>query len=154
MVISVLMLVLSLAGILMAWIVRPKLTSSLKTLAGSAETRVVTVMDGLDRIDVALTGAHDQVAGVEQDLQNFGSDVEENKPLASAISDRLESNLGPLVEGTRDVMITISEAVTSVNSAIETINAIPFVSVPMPELERYDQLSYDLENLRTQVQDL
>jgi len=153
-VISVLMLVLSLGGILGTWIVRPQFTSGLESLATEAETRVTTVVDGLDRLDLALTEARDQVVGVEQDLQNFGSDVEQNKPLATAISERLASKFGPLFEGTRAIMTTISDAVASANSAVETINAIPFVSVPVPELERIVQLSQDLEDLETQVQDL
>ena len=154
MVISVLMLVASLTGIVGAWIVRPQLTSDLVAMATEAEARVTIVMQGLDRIDAALTGAREQVVGVEQDLQTFGADVEQNKPLFTAISDRLGIDLVPLIDSAREIMTSSREAVVAVNSSIEAINAFPFVSIPIPELERIEKLSQDLEDLGTQVQDL
>ena len=154
MVISIIVLLVSLAGIVGTWIIRPQVISSLETLAGGAESRVATGLDGLDGLDQRLGNAYDQVKAVEDDLKEFGNDVEENRPLATAISDRLESRLGPLVDGTQEVVTTISGVIESVNSTIETINSIPFVSVPTPDLNRIAKLSEDLDNLRNQVQDL
>jgi predicted nucleic acid-binding Zn-ribbon protein len=154
MVISVLLLVLSLASIAGTWIVRDQLTTGLVGIVTAAETRATTVKQGLDRLDTALTQARDQVAAVEQDVQAFGADVEQNRPLFTAISDRVGLNLSPLVDSAREIMTTIREAVAAVNSTIEAINAIPFVSVPVPELESLKKLSQDVDNFRTEVQDL
>lgn len=154
MVISVLVLVLNLAGIVGTWIIRSQLSSSLVGIVTAAETRATTVMQGLDRLDTALTQARDQVAAVEHDVQAFGTNLEENRPLLTAISDKLGINLSPLVDSARETMTTIREAVAAVNSAIEAINAIPFVSVPVPELATLKKLSQDVDNFRTEVQNL
>jgi methyl-accepting chemotaxis protein len=154
MVISALVLVLSLTGIVGAWIVRAQLATDLVDIATEAEARATTAKRGLDWLDAALTRAHDQVAGVERDVQAFGANLEQNRPLLSAISDRLAIELGPLFDSAREFMTTIRETVTAVNSAIEAINAIPFISIPVPELERMEKLSQDVDSLRTQVQDL
>jgi len=154
MVISILMLVLSLTGIVGTWIVRAELTTDLVGIATAAEARATTVKRGLDRLDTMLTRARDRVAAVEQDVHAFGSDLEQNRPLLSAISDKLGLELGPLFDSAREIMTTIREAVAAVDSAIEAINAIPFVSVPVPGMEKMEKLSQDVESLRTQVQDL
>lgn len=154
MAISVLVLVVSLTGIVGAWIVRAQLTTDLVGLATEAEARASTIKRGLDLLDTTLTRARDQVAAVEQDVQAFGADVEENKPLLTAISDKLGIELSLLVDSAREIMTSIREAVAAVNSAIEAINAIPFVSVPTPELNTLQKLSQDVESFRTEVQDL
>lgn len=154
MVISILMLVISLIGIFSVWRIRPQLTSDLMTLAVEAETRVTIVIFGLEQIDTALVGAQEMVTSVEQDLQTFGSDVEENKPLATAISDRLDFGLLPLIESTRELLTNILDRVDTANSSIKTINAFPFVSIPTAELERIENLSQTLDDFQTQAQDL
>jgi hypothetical protein len=154
MVISVLMLVLSLAGIAGTWIVRAELASRLVKVAAGAELRVAAIKGGLDRIDTSLGLARAVVSGVEQDVQAFGADVEQNRPLLTAISDRLGVELEPLFDGVREIVTTIGETVDAVNAAIEAINAIPFVSVPAPALETANKLSEDVETLGTQVREL
>lgn len=152
--ISILVLVLSLAGVVGTWIARSQLASSLVGIVTRAEAGASVVNQGLDRLDAAFTEARDQVVAVEQDVQALGADVEQNKPLVTAISDKLGIGLGPLIDSVRETMTTIREAVAAVNSAIEAINAIPFVSVPVPEMETVKKLSEDVENLRTEVQNV
>jgi hypothetical protein len=154
MAISVLMLVLCLIGIVGTWIVRGQLATDLVGIVTAAETRATAVQQGLDRLDTALTQARGQVAAVEHDVQAFGADLEQNRPLLTAISDKVGIEFSPLVDSAREIMASIREAVAAVNSAIEAINAIPFVSVPVPELETLKKLSQDVEDFRTEVQAL
>jgi hypothetical protein len=150
--ISVLLLVLSLAGIVGTWIVRDQLHTDLVGIVTAAETRATTVKKGLDRLDTALTQSRSQVTAIEQEAQAFGTSLEENRPLLTAISDAIGIELSPLIESARETMTTVREAVAAVNSAIEAINAIPFVSVPAPELQTLQKLSQDVESFRTEVQ--
>jgi chromosome segregation ATPase len=153
-VISVLVLVLSLTGIAGTWIVRDQLASDLLGIVTAAETRVSTTKQGLDRLEAVLAQARGQITTVEQDVQAFGADLEQYKPLLAAISDKLGLNLAPLLDSAREIMTTVRETVVAVDSAIEAINAIPFVSVPVPELESIKKLSQDVDNFRTEVQNL
>jgi hypothetical protein len=151
MVVSVLVLVLSLSGIAGAWIIRAQFGADLLTIVTAAETRAATAQQGLDRLDAAFTQARDQITTVEQDVQAFGADLEQNRPLLTAIADRLGLDLTPLVDSARQTVTTMREAVAAVNSAVEAFNAIPFVSVPVPELETLAKLSQDVENLITEI---
>ena len=152
MAISVLVLVLSLAGIVGTWIVRAQLHTGLMVVATAAETQAARVQQDLDRLDVVLTLARGQVTAIEQEVQAFGTSLEENRPLLAAISDAVGIDLSPLVESARQTMTTVREAVVAVNSAIEAVNTIPFISVPVPELQTLQQLSQDVEDFRTEVQ--
>lgn len=154
MVISILMLLISLIGIFNVWRIRPQLTADLLALATEAETRVTNMLSGLDQIDTAFASAQEQVTGIEQDLQTFGSDVEENRPLATAISDRLDFGVLPLIESTHELLINILDGAETLNSTIEALNAVPFVSIPTAELERTENLAQTLDDLQTQTQDL
>jgi hypothetical protein len=154
MVISILVLVLNLAGIVGTWMIRAQLANGLGHLATVAGTQVTTVKQGLDRLDTTLIRARDRVVAVEQDVQAFGTNLEENKVLLTAISDAIGIELSPLVDSAREITTSVREAAAAVSSAIEAINAIPFVSVPTPELGGVKKLSQDVEAFRTEVQDL
>lgn len=153
-VISILMLVLSLAGIVGTWIVRSELDTRLVRVATAAELRVTAIKGGLDRLDTQIGQVNALVAGVEQDVRAFGTDVEQNRPLLTAISDKLGVELQPLFDSVREIATTIAETVDAVNTAIEAVNAIPFISIPAPTLAKANQLSQDVEALGTQVRDL
>ena len=88
------MLVLSLAGIAGAWIVRAQLATDLVDIATEAEARATTAKRGLDRLDAALSRTHDQVTGVERDVQALGADLEQNRPLLDAITDKVGVEIG------------------------------------------------------------
>jgi chromosome segregation ATPase len=154
MIFSVLVLLLSLTGIAGTWIVRNRLNTDLVDIVTATEARVSTTKQGLDRLEAVLAQARSHITTVEQDVQAFGADLEQNRPLLAAISDKLGLNLAPLLDSAREIMTTVRETVVAVDSAIEAINAIPFVSVPVPELESIKKLSQDVDNFRTEVQNL
>jgi chromosome segregation ATPase len=52
------------------------------------------------------------------------------------------------------MMDTIRETVAAANSIAETINALPFVSKPIPELEQLNQLVQEIDSFEAEVQNL
>jgi Skp family chaperone for outer membrane proteins len=153
-IVSVVMLLLSLSGIAEAWILRGQLSSSLQGILTAAESRAAMMQKGLDRLDTVFAQVSEQISAVEHEVQTFGTDLERNKPLLTAISDRLGLDFAPLVDSARELMTTVRETVAAVNSTVEAINAIPFVSVSVPEVDTLRQLSQGVEDFRTEVQDL
>jgi hypothetical protein len=154
MAISILVLLAGLAGIAGVWIVRGQLDAQLTAVVTAAETRAGAIQRQLTLLDSALTQVRDQVTTIEEEVEGFGTDLEQNRPLLAAISDKLGLDLSPLVERARQIMASVRETVTAVNAAVEAVNAIPFISVPVPELEGLNKLSDDIEGFRTEVQNL
>jgi chromosome segregation ATPase len=154
MVTSVLVLVLGLAGIAGTWMVRSRLDDGLGTIMTAAEAEAANARQELDRLDAALTQASTQIAAVEQDVQDLGTDLDQSKPLLTALTDKLGVDLAPLAVRAREMMDTIRETVAAVNSIAETINALPFVSKPIPELEKLNTLAEEIDTFETEVQNL
>ncbi|MEJ2211052.1 MAG: hypothetical protein P8129_18715 [Anaerolineae bacterium] len=154
MVVSILVLVLGLAGIAGTWIVRARVHTAVVDIVTGAEARAANVQQGLDQLDTALTQAHDQVAAVEQEVLALGADLDQNQPLLTAISDKLGLDLAPLVDRAREIMATIRETAAAMNSIVETVNALPFISKPIPELEALNELAQKVEAFETDVQNL
>lgn len=152
--ISVVMLVLSLAGIAGCWMANAQISGSIVDVLTVADTRLETVDKGLDKADAALTRARATTAAVEKSAESLGADVEQNKPVVTVISNTVGAELAPLVHTTRETVRTVREAVVAVNSTIEALNAMPFVSVPTPELTTLQKLSDDLESLEAMVKEL
>ena len=154
MVTSVLVLVLGLAGIAGTWMVRSRLDDGLGRIITAAEAEAGGAQQELDRLDAALAQASTQVAAVEQGVQALGTDLEQNKPLLTALTDKLGVDLAPLAARAREMMDTIRETVAAVNSIAETINALPFVSKPIPELEKLNTLTEEIDTFEAEVQNL
>lgn len=154
MVISVLVLVLGLAGIAGTWMVRSRLDDGLGRIMTAAEAEAVGAQQELDRLDAALTQASIQIAAVEEEVQDLGTDLDQNKPLLTALTEKLGVDLAPLAARARGMMDTIRETVAAVNSIAETINALPFVSKPIPELEKLNTLAEEIDSFEAEVQNL
>ena len=154
MVTSVLVLVLGLAGIAGTWMVRSRLDDGLGRIMTAAEAEAVGAQQELDRLDAALAQASTQIAAVEQEVQALGTDLDQNKPLLTALTDRLDVDLAPLAARAREMMDTIRETVAAVNSVVETINALSFVSKPIPELENLNALAEEIDSFEAEVQNL
>ena len=71
-------------------------TCDLAGIVTAPTVRASFAKRGLNWLDAALVGAHDQVAGVEQDLQAFDSDLEQNRLLLTAVSSKSGPSLRPL----------------------------------------------------------
>jgi chromosome segregation ATPase len=154
MVASVLVLVLSLGGIAGTWMVRSRLDDGLGRIMTAAGAEASNARQELDRLDAALTRASTQIAAVEQEVQDLGTDLDQTKPLLTALTDKLGVDLAPLAVRAREMVDTIRETVAAVNSIAETINALPFVSKPIPELEKLNTLAEEIDTFEAEVRNL
>ena len=156
MVISALMLVLSPVGIAGSWIVRGQLLSDMEQIVTAAESRAETVQQELNRLGSTLVQVADEVAAVERGVQGLGADadLDENSLPLSALSDRLDLELGSLIDKADEIMAKIRETVTAVNAIVEGINALPFVTRRVADPEALNKLSEDLDGLMMEAEDL
>ena len=154
MAVSMAVLVLGLAGIAGTWMIRSQLDDGLGRIMTAAEAEAADAQQELDRLDAALTQASIQIAAVEEEVQDLGTDLDQNKPLLTALTDKLGVDLAPLAVRAREMMDTIRETVAAVNSIAETINALPFVSKPIPELEKLNTLAEEIDSFEAEVQNL
>lgn len=152
--VSLVMLVLGLAGIIWGWNAKAQLSTGIVNVLTEAETLLEGVDQRLENVDTDLTQARQEIAGVEENVAALGADAEENGRLMTVISDTVGAKVVPLVNKAGEAMTTARETIAAINSAIEALNAIPFISVPVPELAPLGQISDELATLQTAVSEL
>jgi len=150
---SVLMLVLSLAGVAGTWVVRSRLVDSLTSIMATVEAETAQVQQQMERLDVALTQAREQLAAIEQEVQALGSDPNETAPLLTALAGRLETDFAPVVARAQATTRTFLETVAAVNLIVENLNALP-LGEPVVDLERLNRLAEEIETTQAELQNL
>jgi chromosome segregation ATPase len=153
MVASVLMLVLSLAGVAGTWVVRSQLVDSLMSMMATIEAETAEVQQQMGRLDVALSQADEQLAAIEQEVQALGSDPNETAPLLTALAERLDTDFAPVVARARAATGAFLETVAAVNLIVENLNTLPFAK-QVGDLERLNRLAEEIETTQTELQNL
>jgi hypothetical protein len=92
-------------------------------------------------------------------INTTASNLQENRPVLTALSERLETRLGPTVDKVQEVMAPVHDVLVKVSSAVSFANSVPFIQERAPRLEQLDQtlsqlsaLAADVKQLRTTLQ--
>jgi chromosome segregation ATPase len=150
---SLVMLVLSLIGIVWGWNATAQLSTGIVNALAEAETRLQEVDQGLGQADSALTQTRDGIAEVDANVKAMGADAEENKRLMTVISDTVGAKVVPLVTKANDAINTLQQTIAVLDSTIATLNTLPFLSIPTPDLSTLHQIADDLATLQTSVKE-
>lgn len=140
------------AGIIGVWVYNTPVTDSLLNVLGAVDNALVRVDAGVtdfsQRLDNTLQGLDDLTA----QITTLGDNVAENTIILNAIEARWGTDLAPKVDGLRETAQTVRDTVTGIQATIEAVNAIPFVTVPMPDLDGLQRVSNSATELRENVQ--
>jgi chromosome segregation ATPase len=142
---------LSLAGIIWGWNATAQLSASIVNILIEAETRLQEVDQSLSQADSALTQTRDGIAEVDANVKAMGADAEENKRLMTVISDTVGAKVVPLVAKANNAINTFQQTLAVLDSTIATLNTLPFLSIPTPDLSTLRQIGDDLTTLQTTV---
>ena len=110
-IIASLVIVLSVAGIVGSWwanMVLSDVTNKVTSLINSGATIAGT---GVNRADQLVTDGRAEVKNASDTVTAVGQNLEENSPVLTALSDRVETRLGPTV----DLLTTTLEPAVSLS---------------------------------------
>lgn len=153
-IICVLVILLSVGGILGAWWVN-NIVSDVTLKVFSVVQGGVEVVDGaVGRIDTLIQTARSEVQQASETVTTAAANLQENRPVLTALSERLETRLGPTVDKVQEAIAPVHDALVGVNSAVSFANSIPFVQERAPRLEQLEQILSDLSALAADVRQL
>ena len=96
-----------------------------------------TVIQGLQVADKGLTRANGYVTQARQtvtDVNNaaslLGDNIKTNSPLITALSQRIETKLAPILDNVQTATSSVHDAALKVNGALVALNRFPGVTVP------------------------
>ena len=158
-ILAILVIGLCVLGILIAgaaifgvWRMNPPVTQALVKTVSGLEVVVGGIGDGLERLTGGVETASAAVALIEDTVTVAGDTLAQSTPVLELLSRIFGDQLLPTVSSGLETARSLGESALAVNSALETINLLPTVSVPTlpPELT---SLAQDLIDLETQVQE-
>lgn len=152
--IAVLVIVLSAAGIYGAWYANRTLTDVTLKVFTIVDTGVAVAQAGVERVDSLVQDGRTEVQQAEQTIENVGANLQENSPLLTALSNRLETRLAPTVGKIQEALAPVRESLVAVNNAVEIVNSIPFVEQSAPRIGRLEEIFNQLGQLAADVKQL
>src|SRR5512136_524713 len=153
-IVAVLVIVLSLAGIVGAWWVNSVASDITLKVFSVVQSGVEVVNTAAGRVDTLIQTARTEVQQAGTTVTTVASNLQENHPVLTALSDRLETRLGPTIDNIQEAITPVHDALTTVSSAVSFANSIPFVQDKAPRLDQLEQTFTRLGALAADVQQL
>jgi hypothetical protein len=155
-ILSVLVMVLNVAGIIGVWVANEPVTNTILDVLAPVEQTLDLVADLLDRISAGLERARGVVNTIDAIAETLGDRVEENRLILNLISRALGEELGPVVETTGEVVRTAEAAATTIQNGLEIADALPFISLGDGRLEttRIARMATRVSDLSTTIGEL
>jgi flagellar basal body-associated protein FliL len=97
-VIAVLVIVLSVGGIIGAWGINSAVSNITLKLFSVVQTGTEVVDTAASRVDALVQTARSEVQQASEMITTAASNLQENRPVLTALSERLETRLGPTVD--------------------------------------------------------
>jgi flagellar basal body-associated protein FliL len=153
-VIAVLVIVLSVGGIIGAWGINSAVANITLKLFSVVQTGTEVVDTAASRVDAQVQTARSEVQQASEMITTAASNLQENRPVLTALSERLENRLGPTVDKVQEAVAPVRDVLVTVSSAVSFANSIPFIQERAPRLEQLDQTLTQLSGLSADVQQL
>lgn len=153
-VIAVLVIVLSIGGIVGAWGISSAASNITLKVFSTIQAGVEIVDSAVGRVDTLVQTARSEVQQAGETVTTAASNLQENRPVLTALSDRLETRLGPTVDKIQEAVAPVHDALVGISGAVSFANSIPFVQERAPRLEQLEQTLSDLSALAADVRQL
>jgi X-X-X-Leu-X-X-Gly heptad repeat protein len=156
MVLSVLLIILFVAGIVGNWIANNSLTTGIVRALTGVDTVLAGTEHALAGLDTAVGNTRDRVDGFDETVAAAGATFVENPVILIAISERLDLGISPAIEEVRGTVQAIRETALAAQNTIQTLNALPFISIggSVAEESKLQKLSDGVANLTEGVQEI
>jgi hypothetical protein len=155
-IIAVLFIVISVGGIVGAWWINNVASNVTLKAFSVVETGVAVVDTGIGRVDALIQTGRTEVQQAEETITTVAGNLQANHPVLQALSDRLETRLGPTVDKIQEAVAPVRDALGTVSNAVSIANSIPFIHERAPRLDKLDgalsrlgEMSADAEQLRS-----
>jgi hypothetical protein len=153
-IISVLVIVLCIGGIVGAWWLN-SVASNVTLKAFSVVEGGIEIVDaGVGRVDTLIGTGRTEVQQAQETINTVATNLQANRPVLTALSDRLETRLGPTVDKIQEAISPVRDALVTVSDAVSIANSVPFVQERAPGLAKLDTAFTQLGEMSADVQQL
>jgi hypothetical protein len=137
-IVAILFILFSMGGIVGAWWLNSAASDVTLKVFSVVETGVGVVDAGVARVSTLIETSRTEVQQAEETVNTVAGNLQANNPVLAALSDRLETRLGPTVNSIQEAIAPVRDALVAVSSAVSIANSIPFIRERAPGLEKVD----------------
>lgn len=130
MVLAVLGLLINVSELVGVWAAYGPTRSAVIDVSNTLTQTLQVADNGLTRVDGAVQNARQTLTQVNDVATQLGDRAKTNSPLITALSQRVDSKLGPVLDQAQTTAANIHDAVLKVNGALVALNRFPGVTVP------------------------
>jgi hypothetical protein len=160
-VLAAVFIALSASGAFGAWWVNRQVVDVALKGFGVIDTGVGLIDAGVARVGDLITRSRTEVRQATETIATVGAKAQANKPVLTALNQRLEANLGPRVAQMQQVLGPVRDALGRVGDALGMLNSLPFLADRTTRLaaleqtfNRLEELTADTTQLRATLQAL
>ncbi len=130
MVLTLVGLLVDMAELVGVWAAYGPARNSVITVSNTLQQGLQVADQGLTRADGYVTQARQALTEVNTQAAQLGDRAQANSPVLSALSQRVETRLAPVLAQAQTTASSIHDAALKVNGALEALDRFPNVSVP------------------------
>lgn len=153
-VISVLVLVISVGLVIGTWVIRGVAIETNNNLMDGitniAETGSVAAVRVQERINEAST----TVSEVQSAVDDVSQNVADRGVILTVLPPEKEQNLVDTASQIRETVQTVTDSVTAAVDLYQSINAIPFVSLPQPAESKVQEIQTNAQEIESSINQL
>ena len=154
MVISIIVLLLCLAGIIGTWAINKPATETVLRVLAPINTAVERVERLSSRTTTTLTEVSAALDRADVRVQEIGGEITETSFVLETISAFLGEDVRPKIASAGDSIRGVYDTLVAIEEVIASFNAIPFVGLEVPGAEEVAQLRTGMEEAAAEVNTL
>jgi hypothetical protein len=153
MVLTLLGLIVNISELVAVWAAYGPARNSVITVSNTLIQGLQVADKGLARANGYVQNARQTVTDVNNTASLLGDHIKANSPLVTALAQRVDTRLAPVLAKAQTTASTIHDAALKVNGALEALNRFPGVSVPTLN-DQLTGISNRAQEAQSSVQDL
>jgi hypothetical protein len=138
-------------GAIGTWVVEQSVSDSAVELLGVVENGAGGIRNAATRVDGRLGEAQQVTIGISQSVQQVSQNITDKGLLLTLLPEEQEQRLVDLADQLRESFGAVQELVAAGLQMYQTINRMPFVSLPGPDPEQVESIQSTLDSVRSDV---
>jgi hypothetical protein len=145
--VSLVGLLLSAAGGVGVWVVKGPATDRAVRIFGRVGSALDVADDGLDHVQASLARAAERLDEVRQEQRKLAREAPRNGVLGRTLARTVQQRVAPELGDAHKTLTTVAEAAVVVNSVLEDVGNVPFLSTSGLDLDRLTEMNNRLADV-------
>ena len=133
-------LLLSLAAGVGVWIIKEPVTERMTRVFDRLEAALQVADQSLAQVKKSLAKAAKRLEEVNEEQRNLAQQPKKNSKVGRRLAQKVRQTIAPEIGGAQDKLQTIAESAVVVNSVLEDLGNLPFLSTSGLDVGRLDKI--------------